>query len=294
MKHILKCIITSIIFMSADNIYSQKFEMLKLDYIEIGKGDVDNKAPISFKRYQIEVQIPTKLKKEGAFISNGISYATTNINYRNTANFIPTDLDHFQTLEYKFMYTTPLRNNKWRFTGLIRPSLSTNSRLGENFEDIRFFGLAFVTKKVNAKLSYSLGAMYGTTLGIPAPLPFLMIHYTPNKNWKLDVGFPRVYITNNIGENTKIGANLIFQGENITLDDKLLYRNKLTSINNIKQSNIALGLFTKQKLWKFLYANANIGYTLSRSFDFRKDDTSMRNFDIGNNVYIKIGLSLGI
>lgn len=223
MKHILKCLTFSITFLLINDIYSQKFEFLNLDYIEIGQGDIDDKAPISFKRYQIGVQIPTKLHKKGAFISHGFSYATTNINYGNTYNFSTKDLDHFQTLEYKFMFTSPLKNGKWRFTGLFRPNLSTNSRIGENFDDIRFFGLAFFTKTINSKFSYSLGAMYGTTLGIPTPLPFLMAHYSPNKNWRFDLGFPRINIINKIGENTKIGANLIFQGENITLDDKLKY-----------------------------------------------------------------------
>jgi len=294
MKQTLKYIMLIFALLFVDNLYSQKMELLSLDYIEIGRGKVKGFTPISFSRYQVQVQLPTRLKKKGCFISNGFLYSSTNINYGDISNFSVKDLDHFQTLEYKFLYSAPLKNNKWRFTALFRPNLSTNSRLGENFEDIRFFGLAFYTKSINKKFSYSLGALYGTTIGIPAPLPFLMLHYTPNRNWRFDLGFPRIYITNTIGENTKIGANLIFQGENITLDDKLEYKDQSTPIDNIKQNNVALGLFVKQKIYKYLYFNANVAYTLSRTYQFRKNNDILRDFNISNNIYVKAGISIGI
>ncbi|MRT94250.1 hypothetical protein [Ancylomarina sp. 16SWW S1-10-2] len=58
--------------------------------------------------------------------------------------------------------------------------------------------------------------------------------------------------------------------------------------------NIGGGLSLTQNLTKHLKLNVKSGYTFYRKFEFRDDEDAIMEFDLDNDLYLKVGLSIGL
>jgi|GEM_PF-1444607 len=277
-----------------------KKELAGIDYVFIGQGKTTNNDPISFSKWEFRFSIPKRMKKKGSFLMNSFKYARLKIGYGEHLSIMNTELENFHSISYSLGYSMPL-NRGWRFTAILSPQISSNFEGNFNLESINLFGIALLTKPLGTSKRFilTLGAMYSATTGIPAPLPFASLLWRATPKLRINIGFPRINITYQLSKGSSLGTNLIITGENLTLGKDLNYKtdqsiNTSTDINNIRISNMAMGLFYRQKIWKMAHFNINAGHTFRRIYEFRENNTSKKNFNLSDNVYLKAGFSLGL
>ncbi|MFA8433738.1 MAG: DUF6268 family outer membrane beta-barrel protein [Marinifilaceae bacterium] len=292
-------ILLFVLLLSHKTSYAQfNRELLGFDYSYIGPGDAEDRAGISFNKWEARIALPQRLKKPGAVIFHKLTYANIHVGYDSQMD-IPDALKDFTTVGYSLGLSTPLKND-WRLTVILSPNISSNFESSTKFKDIRLFGMSIFTKPINKSknLILSLGAMYSSTLGVPAPLPFASLMWNPNPQWSISFGFPRMETSYKASDKTTLGTNLVMMGENFTLSKDLKVTTMdnetfQTPIDNIKLSNMAWGLFWRQKITKRWSFNLNSGYTFSRIYEFADGTDKIIDFNLDNNLYIKAGVSFG-
>lgn len=279
---------TFLLFISTSAVAQFEKELARTDYVRIGKGNSSDE--IAFERYSLGVTIPNKLNNKGSLLLHKIEYTNTNLNYKTTTS-LNSELEDFQSVSYGLAYLRPLKNN-WRLMAMLNPKISSNFKSSVSFEDIRLFGLLMLVKPINSKVTINAGLMYSSTLGSPAPIPFFNLNWKPNLNWTVNVGFPRFGAHYKLSEKTRLGVNVFVDGDNFVLSKDLFFNDE--KMDNIKIMNMGGGLILKQKLTKQLNFNLSSGYTFYREFDFRDGKNSVKSYDLDNNFYLKVGVSLGL
>ncbi len=267
-------------------------EDLVITYSHIGKGDSENLAKIAFNKFELKANLYRKFTKKGALYFHSANYASININYSKELG-IATELEHFHSLSYAIGASIPLKNN-WRLTGVFSPTLASNFEGDIEFEDFQFLGLFFFGKAINKSknLYLNIGAMYSNTLGVPTPLPYFSLTWTPNKKFKYEFGFPNTGVTYKANKKLSFGSKLFISGENLRLGHNLVHQEQKTVIDNIKLTNFGWGLEGKMKFNKHISLRLSGGYTFSRQFKFNKGNTEVRNFSLDNNFFARAGFSI--
>jgi len=277
------------------NIQAQmKKEIFGTNYSYIGKSSTESKGAITFGKYEFRTSFPLKLKKPGIRLIQSISYSKTNIDY-SINPFPNSEIENFHSIAYTLRFMKPLKN-KWFLTVFMSPNISSNFQSDVNWNEIRLFGMALFSKPINRKknLMLSLGALYSTTLGTPTPIPVASLMWKPNKKWIINFGFPRLDIQYQLSSATSIGTNLFVMGENFTLSDEIALNGNKAKIDNIKIMNIGSGIFLHQKITKMIKLNLNSGYTFYRKFDFQNGNHVITDFNLDNNFFLKVGISIGL
>ncbi|MFT5749956.1 MAG: hypothetical protein ACI93S_001229 [Ancylomarina sp.] len=263
-------------------------ELAGIDYVRL--GDENSKNSIKFQKYSIRITIPKRLKKKGSFLINKFEYAKTSIDYSSGVSILK-DLERFHTVSYTLGYRRALKNN-WSLITMLTPQISSNFRSSLEWEDISLRGLALFTKPIKPNLRLSLGLMYGATTGIPLPLPVFSMMWKPAPKWEVNVGFPKFGVKYTLTPKTKLSADLFMVGDNFTLTKDLFYANE--KIDNIRIMNLGGGLSLSQKLTKHLKLKLNSGYTFYRKFEFLGGKDSVLDYNLDNDLYFKVGLSIGL
>lgn len=264
------------------------------NFIFVNKGNSNKTGDISFEKYDFRISFPKSLRKPGSTIFQKFNYSKININYDIQPNF-DAELENFHSIAYTLGYSTLLYKG-WYFIAFLSPNVSSNFESSINFDEIRLSGMALFTKPINKnkKLMLSLGALYSSTIGIPAPIPIASLMWKPNPKWTLNIGFPRFNIQYQATQNTELGVNLFVAGENFTLTNNIPVNTANSKIDNISIMNIGGGLYLNQNLTKKLRFTFNSGYTFYRDFKFQNGNNEVIDIDLGNNVFINTGISIGL
>lgn len=263
-------------------------ELAGVDFVRLGSNNSANS--VRFDRYSIRFAMPLSLKKEGSLLISKFEYAQTNIDYP----FVDANLDElerFHTISYSIGYMRKLKNN-WALMGMVSPKISSNLTSSVQWKDIRLMGMLMFIKKINPNMNLQIGAMYSETTGIPAPLPMFSFMWKYKEKWSFNLGFPRFQIKYKVGKNTEIGTNLTMVGDNYTLS-KTLY-NEEKKMDNVRIMNMGGGLQVNQKLYKMINLNLSSGFTFNRRFEFLDDRDRIMKFDLDNDWFMKLGVSIGL
>jgi len=284
-----KYILITLVLCLCTSVFAQfDRELVGIDYVRL--GDENSKNSVQFQKYSFRLAIPKRLNDKGSFLINKFEYAKTNIDYSSGSSILK-DLERFHTVSYTLGYRKPLKNN-WSLIGMLTPQISSNFKSSLEWEDIQLRGLVMFTKPIKPTLRLSLGVMYGTTTGVPLPLPVLSLMWKPAPKWEVNVGFPRFGVKYQLAPKTNLGADLFMVGDNFTLTKDLYYiENK---IDNIRIMNLGGGLNLSQKMGKYLKFKFQTGYTFYRKFEFLGGKDSVLDYNLDNDLYFKVGLSVGL
>ena len=263
-------------------------ELVGVDYLRLGDGS--SKNSVKFQKYSLSITIPKRLKNNKSFLINKFEYAQTRLGYSSNLAILK-DLDSFHTVSYTLGYNRAIKNN-WSLITMLTPQISSNFKSSLDWEDVTLRGFVMFTKPIKPNLRLSLGVMYSATSGIPLPLPVFSMMWKPATKWQVDVGFPRFGIKYELSPKTIFGADLFMAGDNFTLTKDLLYTNE--KIDNVSIMNLGGGFSLNQKLMKYLKLKLNTGYTFYRKFEFLGGDNSVLDYNLDNDLYFKVGLSIGL
>ena len=263
-------------------------ELAGVDYVRL--GDENSKNSVKFQKYSLRLTIPKRLKGKGSFLINKFEYAKTGIDYSSGPSILK-DLEKFHSISYSVGYRRPLKND-WAIIAMLTPQVSSNFRSSLDWSDLQLRGLVMFTKPLKQTLRLSLGVMYGTTTGVPLPLPVLSMMWKPASKWEVNVGFPRFGVKYAFTPKTTLAADLFMVGDNFTLTKDLFYTDK--KIDNIRIMNLGGGLSLTQKLTKHLKFKLSSGYTFYRKFEFLGSKDAVLDYNLDNDLYFKIGLSVGL
>jgi hypothetical protein len=267
-------------------------EDLTLNYSYIGSGNAGESNDVSFNKFIAKGTVYRKVTKNRSLFFHTASYANININYSDALN-VTIEMEHFHSFSYSIGASIPMKNN-WRLTAVFSPTLASNFEGNVKFSDLQYLGIVFFGKAINQSKSLylNIGAMYSNTLGSPTPLPYFSLIWSPNKKFKYELGFPNTGITYKANENLSFGSKLFISGDNLTLGDNLTYQNQTTPIDNIRLSNFGWGLDLKKRFNKHISLKVAGGYTFSRKFEFNDGSKVLQDFNLDNNFYTNIGLSI--
>lgn len=263
-------------------------ELAGVDYVRL--GDENSKNSVKFQKFSFRLTIPKRLNDKGSLLLNKFEYAKTSIDYSSGPSILK-DLERFHTVSYTLGFRKPIKNN-WSLIAMVTPQISSNFRSSLEWEDLQLRGLVMFTKPIKPTLRLSLGIMYGTTTGIPLPLPVFSMMWKPAPKWEVNVGFPRFGVKYAFTPKTKLSADLFMVGDNFTLTKDLFYTDQ--KIDNIRIMNLGGGLSLTQKLTKHLKLKLNSGYTFYRKFEFLGRKDSVLDYNLDNDMYFKVGLSVGL
>lgn len=284
-----KYILITLVLCLCTSVFAQfDRELVGIDYVRL--GNENSKNSVKFQKYSLRLTIPKRLNDKGSVLFNKFEYAKTSIDY-STGPSILKDLERFHTVSYTLGYRKPLRNN-WSLMAMLTPQISSNFQSSLEWEDITLRGLLMFSKPIKPNLRLSLGVMYGATTGIPIPLPVFSMMWKPAPKWDVNIGFPRFGVGYEISPKTKIAADLFMVGDNFTLTKDLFYTDQ--KIDNIRVMNLGGGLSLSQKLTKHLKLKLNSGYTFYRKFEFLGGKDSVLDYNLDNDLYFKVGLSVGL
>ena len=289
-KLVFAAIITAFMIPSAQA--QMEKEDLALDYSYIGSGNTGESNEISFNKFTAKGTVYRKVTKNRSMFFHTVSYANININYSEALN-IATELEHFHSFSYSIGASLPIKNN-WRLTAVFSPTLASNFEGNVKFSDLQYLGIVFFGKAINQSKSLylNIGAMYSNTLGSPTPLPYFSLIWSPSKKFKYELGFPNTGITYKATEKLSFGSKLFITGDNLTLGDNLTYQNQTTPIDNIRLSNFGWGLDVKKRFNKHISLKIAGGYTFARKFEFNDGSKVVQDFNMDNNFYGTVGLSI--
>lgn len=284
-----KYILITLVLCLCTSVFAQfDRELVGIDYVRL--GNENSKNSVKFQKYSLRLTIPKRLNDKGSVLFNKFEYAKTSIDY-STGPSILKDLERFHTVSYTLGYRKPLKNN-WSLMAMLTPQISSNFQSSLEWEDITLRGLLMFSKPIKPNLRLSLGVMYGATTGIPIPLPVFSMMWKPAPKWDVNIGFPRLGVGYEIGPKTKIAADLFMVGDNFTLTKDLFYTDQ--KFDNIRIMNLGGGLNLSQKLSKDLKLKFQTGYTFYRKFEFLGGKDSVLDYNLDNDMYFKVGLSVGL
>lgn len=280
------------------NGYSQSRDLANVGYIYIGDGSVGDKTKIGFEKFYTSVTYPIKVKKGAIF--NSVKYSSVHIDYSNIPDLedVTNNLTDFYTVSYSLGYFRVL-SPKWKMMLSLSPTVSGLQHRPVNFESFNLYCNAIFIHPLNERLNLSVGLSYSTITGIPAPIPVAILSWdTPSKKWHFDMGIPRMNIIYKPTRYLEISTSMLMSGEYFHLEEKNTFKikndNKEITPEDVKISNLAAGFKCKLKIYKMLNLQADVGYTFRRQYELLNDKKKVYDFNISNNIYTGLKLSLSI
>jgi len=284
---IKKWVVLFFLVVSFSGMAQMERDLAGVDYINIKNGNAEN--GVGFERYNFRFTLPKRLKTEGSVLLNKIDFSRTNISY----DIVPDlggEIEQFNSITYTLGYVRPIKND-WTIVVMLSPNISSNFESNIKLKDVNLFSMLMFSKRLKPNLKLNLGMRYATTLGRPFPLPMFSMMWKANDKWTFNLGFPRIDAQYQLSKRTLISTDLFMAGDNFSLSDDL-YHNE-AKIDNISMMNVGGGVKISQKLTKFLKLNLSSGYTFYRKFQFSDGNDSVIDYNLDNNLYLKVGLSIG-
>ncbi|MGB5944116.1 MAG: DUF6268 family outer membrane beta-barrel protein [Leeuwenhoekiella sp.] len=177
---------------------AQLTDLARVEYTFFPQKDSDN----TFRRFRALVNLPLKLKKEGAYLVPGFEYRNVNLRLRDELPFSNKERERFQSFNLSLGYTFPLKND-WRFGARGGLIMASDFEGDVEADDFIFEGGVFFVKTHKLEEGDNLndedaknwrlvmGIQYSTTAGRPFPLPFINYNVRVNEQWSYTLGVPK-------------------------------------------------------------------------------------------------------
>lgn len=279
-------------------VFSQNRDIANIGYIYIGKGSGNNNSELGFEKFYTSVNVPLKVKKGAIF--NSITYSSVHIDYSTSPEYeaIADKFNDFYSVSYGLGYFRAL-SPKWKMMVRLQPTVSGLQHEKVNFKSFNMFCTALLMHPLKNNVNLTLGLSYSTITGIPAPIPVVTFSWdSPSKKWHYDIGIPRMNIKYRPTKKLEFETSMLMSGEYYNIDGKLTFKaaDGVTDIKpeDIRINNMAAGIKCRYKLYKMLKIQADLGYTFRRKYEFLVDNDAVVDFDLTNDIYTGIKISLGI
>ena len=253
----------------------------------------ENGSDAGFQTQSLQVKIlqhPINQGKGGVVMANAMcEFAEINFNDHHE---LFDDLERYYGVGFMLGYLKGLKNRKWSFVGMVIPQLNSNFTEGVKGRDLYLNVVALLNYSRTADTRLSFGLAYTNTLGIPAPIPIISYWKSWNKKIEMNLGFPRLSVTNHFNEKSSLVAYTEMKGYNGNISKNL--SNPLFEKNRIAQRisyrDILAGCEYRYTL-KWIQLKLNAGYTLSREFELKNtDNKTAYKFDMDNSFNIGLGV----
>lgn len=278
--------------------YTQNRELANVGYIYIGNGSRGNDAELGFEKFYTSVNIPIKVNKGAIF--NSLSYSSVHVDYTTQSQFdaIADIFNDFYSISYGIGYFRAL-SPKWKMMVNLKPTVSGLQHEKVNFKSFNMFCTAILIHPLKNDVNLSFGVTYSTVTGIPAPIPVVAFSWdSPSKKWHYDIGIPRLNILYKPTKRLEFETTMLMTGDYYNTDGKLTYKadDGVTDIKpeDIRINNMAAGIKCRLKLYKMLKVQADLGYTFRRKYEFLVDNDPVYEFNLSNDIYTGIKLSLSL
>ncbi len=283
----------SLITVAQTNFYTQQtsHEFSGIDFTSIEKGKSKLLGDVSYERYDFQISLPILLKKPESYLFHNLNYSKTNIGYGIKPN-TNADLEDFHSVSYTFGYSRPLKRD-WVLTAIISPSVSSNFKTGLKMREIQLYGMALFSKSLNKKKSFilNLGLLSSPSFGI---VPIVSATWQPAPKWNLNLGFPEFDIKYQASPTTIVGTNLFIDGDQFTFSKDAVYEPNKKKVNGLSVLNIGTAVYANQKIAKSINLKLNTGFTIHREFELKEGNNKVVSFDLEDDIFIKVGLSIDI
>lgn len=243
------------------NTFSQIKDIGGVDYTMANSRESD----ADFSRLRMWVNIPIKLKKKGHMLVSGIRYSNIHLDFNENFDFELDPLRTIHSIEYTLGYTFLLKNNEWRFTGQLAPTISSNLDAKIKFDDLIWSGgvLFIRTREEPKKSRLTLGLFYSQQAGIPAPIPFITYFKEVNDHLTYTLGVPISKMKYFFNKKTSLEGFITFDGYYANLSNSLTVNDK--KADHVSLSAIVTGLGFDKYFGKRMNIYVKGGYTLRSS-----------------------------
>lgn len=246
-------------------------------------------SSVGFNKSLFEIQLKNEQK---GIIKTSLNYEFTHINL-NTEDSHFTDIENFHSIGITISYIQKI-NQKWSFVGMFSPQLSSNFTNNLSSDDFyaNIIALFNYSKTQNNRLSF--GLVYTNSMGVPFPIPIINYWKKFDDKWQMNLGFPRTNLTYTLNPTSNFSGYIEFDGfkANISQNMSRPYFEDERMAEQIKYNAIISGIEYDYHIKKFQF-KINLGYTLSRNFEFQdSDNDTAYEFDMRNNFNLGVGVGL--
>lgn len=286
----LKRFLLTILLISCCSSFAQISDIGGVDFTTA----FNKKGAPDFSRYRAWFNYPIKLKKNDAYIVNGLRYSNIKLDFDKDYSFETTDLEEFHLLEYTLGYTYQM-NEKWRLLAQISPLISSNLADKITRHDLTWSGgVLFMRKTEEPKeTTLRLGLMYSQRAGIPFPLPIIAYSRKVNEHVKYTAGVPVSKIKYYFNKKHSTEAFVRLDGYYANLSEDILVGDNQVA-ENISMSAVVAGIGFDKYVGKRLNFFVKGGYTLRNSSRLVRN-TNDRVFtfvDTPNAIMLRGGLKI--
>lgn len=272
-------------------------DLLKLSAVHIGSGDTELDNEIAFTKYGIDLTIPQRLKSKD-FLFHSIKYSNLRVDYEiDPISFTSSELERFDLFSYQLMFLD-IRKDRMPIMLVFSPTLSSNFEEDIEFKDIQFYGLFAFMKKYDSGNMLQFGAMYSSSLGFPAPLPYISYNIKWDEKWTANIGFPQMKMAYQASSKNTFSVSMALTGEYMRLGKNLEisyreFNKEVVPIDNVRMQNIGMQFNWEHKLNSYSRFSIGGGYTFHRSFGFYDGNEKQKEFKLNNNLFVAASLSFG-
>ncbi|MFT3738695.1 MAG: DUF6268 family outer membrane beta-barrel protein [Breznakibacter sp.] len=258
-----------------------------------GHWVVDDNSDAAFQSHGIRIKLlskPFQQGKKGTIRVNAI-YNYVEINYNENSELF-SDLEHFHSVGFTLGYIKPFQNPRWTFVGMAIPVLNSNFTGGVSSRDLYINALLLFNYSKQKDTRFTMGLVYTSTFGYPAPIPVFSYWREWNKKWEMNFGFPKIDLIYHLNPKTSFMSYCEMQGFNGNISKSIhspIFEDSRTA-RRISYSDILAGLEWQYKL-NNLQFRFNTSYTLYREFELQNTDyKTAYDFDMGKNFNIGVGI----
>lgn len=269
----------------------------KYNIILDGNWVTNSTSDADFQSHGIKVKLLSNPLDSGRRGILGVSadYKYVEVNFKNKQEFM-SELKHFHSIGVSVGYVKQIKKTKWSFVGIVNPLLSSNFTNGINGDDFQLNATALFNYSLQKNSRISVGLIYASTLGYPAPLPMVNYWKAWNEKWEMNCGFPRVNVTYHFNTKTSLSGFSELKGFNGNLSKNLVdpeFKRNRTA-ENVSYRDILAGMECQYK-FKNVKITFNASYTINRSFELENSDKQVAyKFDMNNDFNVGVGMAFSL
>lgn len=290
MKYLL---FASLIFLSANaNAQSSNGYDISLDGHWVGSN-----SGAAFESYSIRAKLlsaPINRGKDGIISFNGM-YSLANFTFKDNKELFK-DLDYFHSIGFALSYSKALKNPSWYLTGMLIPQLNSNFTDGIKGGDFYLNAVLLATHMIRKDARLTIGLVYSSMLGTPAPIPTISYWKIWNKQWEINLGFPKMCLTHHFNKKSSLMTLLELKGYNGNISngfgDPIFEKNR--TAQRVSYRDILAGLEYSYKLNNILL-NFDASYAINRNLKLQNtDNETVYKFDGSNGWNVGIGIAFNL
>tara|TARA_R110002073_G_scaffold72537_1_gene177718 strand:- start:755164 stop:756024 length:861 start_codon:yes stop_codon:yes gene_type:complete len=266
--------------------YSQARDIAGVEY----SGFLAKKGDPDFSRFKVWLNVPIFFKNKNHILISGLKYSNINLNMDGGYGFNTAPLDRIHVIEYSLGYLYTI-NEKWKLIAQITPSIASNLETSITSEDLIWSGGVLFINTLNKEKErkLTLGLVYNQTMGIPAPIPFVVYSNRPTEKISYTLGVPITKLKYHFNEETSFESFITLDGYYANLSNNIAINEQIAE--KISMTAVVLGVGYERYFGKHLNLYIKGGYTIHSSlrlFENIKDEVF--NFNIDKSFIFRTGL----